>query len=304
MSGLQCRGSFRPVNAYRYARCRRSDPGGRGSVSLALRIPRMASFLSVTWACDGDSNAGGASHEGPVLRILKEWGRRSWRVLTNVCFDSRPGYPPHVELRARASAPDPNFDPAVTYELTNLRRLPDSPAVVWDVRDLYVSGTCPQRLAHLTVHFGEDNVENYGHWLTELREWGHSPHIPQYNARSMSPDSTTEYPGNGAEASPDRQLASEKNTPEATPQATPVKSTPSRGGASRRKRRRCRCRCGECAHTPGRLIQCTKCSAQIGPGCCAVNHRQGARDGVCHLCHEDAKAREDPRNVQHSRGNA
>ena len=147
MSGLQCRGSFRPVNAYRYARCRRSDPGGRGSVSLALRIPRMASFLSVTWACDGDSNAGGASHEGPVLRILKEWGRRSWRVLTNVCFDSRPGYPPHVELRPRASAPDPNFDPARKYKLRNLRRLPHSPAVVWDVCDLYVSGTCPQRLA-------------------------------------------------------------------------------------------------------------------------------------------------------------
>ena len=118
LSGLQCRGSFRPVNAYRYARCRRSDPGGRGSVSLALRIPRMASFLSVTWACDGDSNAGGASHEGPVLRILKEWGRRSWRVLTNVCFDSRPGFPPHVELRASASAPEAKFNPGVEYKKT------------------------------------------------------------------------------------------------------------------------------------------------------------------------------------------
>ena len=125
-------------------------------------------------------------HERPVLRILHELGGKSWKVETNVCFDSRRRIAPHVELRARASAPDPNFDGDVTYELTNLRKLPHSPAIVWDVSGLYVSGTCPPRLAHLTVHYGADNVKKYHHWFTELREWGHSPHIHQHNARSTT----------------------------------------------------------------------------------------------------------------------
>ena len=122
-------------------------------------------------------------HERPVLRILEQWGGKSWFVETNVCFDSRRRIAPHVELRARASAPDPNFDGDVTYELTNLRKLPHSPAIVWDVSGLYVRGTCPPRLAHLTVHYGDDNVKKYHHWFTELRVWGHSPHIHQHRRR-------------------------------------------------------------------------------------------------------------------------
>ena len=132
----------------------------------------------------------GACHEGPVLRILERWGEKSWKVMTNVCFDSRRGIPPHVELRASASAPEANFNPAIEYKLVNLRRLWMSRAVVWDVCGLYVSGPWPRRLAHLTVHFGDDDVETYRQWVTELREWGDSSLIGLYNATSMGPGGT------------------------------------------------------------------------------------------------------------------
>ena len=122
-------------------------------------------------------------------------------------IDSRRGIPPHVELRASASAPEANFNPSIEYKFVNLRRLWMSRAVVWDVCGLFVSGPLPRRRAHLNVHFGDDDVEAYRQWVTELREWGDSSLIGLYNATSMGWGGTREYPGNGDQAPPRRKMA-------------------------------------------------------------------------------------------------
>ena len=63
-------------------------------------------------------------------------------------------------------------------------------------------------------------------------------------------------------------------------------SKPWTGKSSEEKRpRKCKCTC-VCHHRPGRLIPCESCHAMIGPGCCAVKHRLGARTGICHRCME------------------
>ena len=99
----------------------------------------------------------------PIITFIGPWGSRSWFVRTNVKYNN-PLRPPHVELRRKPGAPMPNVRGGDVYVLDNLRRLKvggkETKAVVWDVPGLNVGGAVNQ-IAHFTVHFGWDPVEDY-----------------------------------------------------------------------------------------------------------------------------------------------
>ena len=82
---------------------------------------------------------------------------------TNVKYNN-PLRPPHVELRRKPGAPMPNVRGGDVYVLDNLRRLKvggkETKAIVWDVPGLNVGGAVNQ-IAHFTIHFGWDPIEDY-----------------------------------------------------------------------------------------------------------------------------------------------
>ena len=99
----------------------------------------------------------------PIITFIGPWGSRSWFVRTNVKYNN-PLRPPHVDPRRKPDAPMPNVRGGDVYVLDNLRRLKvggkETKAVVWDVAGLNVGGAVYQ-IAHFTVHFGWDPVEDY-----------------------------------------------------------------------------------------------------------------------------------------------